>query len=190
MELIMRQLRDKIIKSRCGGRVERCHTMPHHGSYSNASHSWGVAMLMHYLWPEDFPRLAIYCLSHDIGEGWVGDIPAPTYWAIPGLREQLGKIEGDLVEEAGCPREDGLAPEDFAKLKACDRLELYIWCCEQQDMGNNFVLDCMGALTKYFHENPMPEPAQELFKTIQGSLGLMVPVQQGVVQRIVNGSGS
>jgi hypothetical protein len=44
-----------VIQSRSGGRVERCHGLPHHGTYSNASHQWGVAMLMHYLWPDDFP---------------------------------------------------------------------------------------------------------------------------------------
>lgn len=180
----MTQLLDNIIKARCGGRVERCHTMPHAGSYNNAAHSWGVAMLMHYLWPKDFHRLAIYCLTHDIPEGWTGDIPSPVYWAVTGLREMLGKVEENLVRSSGCPYEGDLEAEDFAKLKACDRLELYIWCKEQWMMGNRFVADCMTALEKHFEETPLPQPAQLLFKQIIESS--MLPSQQGVVQKMVN----
>ena len=94
------QVLRNIIQSRCGGRVERCHVIPHLGSYSNASHSWGVAMLMHYLWPKDFPRLAIYCLSHDIPEAWTGDIPAPVAWAVPELKEALGTEDVAVVIDA------------------------------------------------------------------------------------------
>lgn len=175
-----------IIQSRCGGRVERCHTIPHLGSYSNASHSWGVAMLMYYLWPDDFSRLAIYCLSHDIPEAWVGDIPAPVMWALPELKKALGAIEEDLAHEVGIPCETDLSPDDFAKLKACDRLELYIWCKEQWMLGNRYVADCMKALEDYFSKNPLPQPAKELYEKIVEHH--MMPEQQGVVQRVANGS--
>ena len=178
---------NEIIRSRCGGKVERCHTIPHNGSYNNAAHSWGVAMLMYYIWPEDFPRLAIYCLSHDIGEGWMGDVPAPALWAMGKAREHFDNMEGDLQEAAGCPREDALLPEDLAKLKACDRLELYIWCREQMAMGNMYVKDCEKALRFYFRDNPLPEPAMSLCADLIGMKDeAYTPTQQGVVQELMD----
>jgi 5'-deoxynucleotidase YfbR-like HD superfamily hydrolase len=143
-------------------------------------------MLMHYLWPDDFQRLAIYCLSHDIPEAWVGDIPAPVMWASAELKGVLGKLEKKLIASVGCPSEENLSPEDLAKLKACDRLELYIWCKEQWMMGNRFVADCMLALETYFTENPLPQPAKTLYEQIIENH--MMPEQQGVVQKVANGS--
>jgi len=144
---------------------------------------------MYFLWPEDFGRLGIYCLTHDIGEGWTGDIPAPVFWAVKGLKDQIGAIEGALVKAAGCPDENELPKEDFAKLKACDRLELYLWAREQEAMGNQFVWDCLNALRGFFKENPLPDRAQALFKALEEQ-EILTPRQQGVVQEIVNGKGS
>lgn len=176
----------QIIRSRCGGRVERCHTIPHQGSYSNAAHSWGVAMLMWYLFPQDYPRLSIYCLTHDIGEGWTGDVPAPALWAVTGMRESFSALEGELQEMAGVPREDSLSDEDMRKLKACDRLELYIWCREQLLRGNQFVKDCILALEVYFAENPLPYPAAVVYSELQRMDDtLLLPQQQGIIQSLV-----
>lgn len=184
----MSSIFDKIIRSRCGGRVERCHTIPHHGSYNNAAHSWGVAMLMYYLFPEDYPRLSIYCLTHDIGEGWMGDVPAPALWAVDGLRQVWGDLEADLIEIAGCPSEKDLSKEDLLKLKTCDRLELYLWCKEQEALGNLFVQDCITALSNYFvkGETYHPAAADLLIAIERGKPKDFTPNQQGVVQRLVS----
>jgi hypothetical protein len=101
---------DCIVQSRSGGRVERCHGLPHLGTYSNATHQWGVAMLMHYIWPDDFPRLALVCLTHDVPEAWVGDIPAPTCRYTPGLKESLSAAEGNINKDLLLPAEDELDP--------------------------------------------------------------------------------
>lgn len=176
-----------IVQSRAGGRVERCHGVPHAGSYSNAAHSWGVAMLMFYLWPEDFPRLAGACLAHDVPEAWVGDVPAPTMRYLPGLRKDLGEIEDGLNASLGLPAEGELAIEDHVKLKACDRLELYLWCREQLLLGNQFVGETLKELKRFFSEVPLPEEAMKLFRQFENME--LLPVQAGVMKEVC-GDGS
>lgn len=170
----------RVVNSRGGGKVERCHAVPHLGSYNNAAHSWGVAMLLHYLFPEDFPRLVIYALSHDVPEFWVGDIPAPTLRYTVGVREQLADLEARISNTLGLPAEAGLMPEDLAKLKACDRLELWLWCREEQLRGNMFVDECLSELERYFVEAPLPEVARRFLQTAQENE--LLPRQQGVVK--------
>jgi 5'-deoxynucleotidase YfbR-like HD superfamily hydrolase len=175
----------RIVQTRAGGRVERCHGAPHHGSYNNAAHSWGVAMLLYVLWPDDFPRLALHCLSHDVPEAWVGDVPAPTMRYVPGLREQLGHIEGRISESLGLPKEHDLPLEDHAKLKACDRLELYIWCHEQKLLGNQFVNEFITELDRFFTEVPLPAEAAALVEEIRK--GELLPRQSGVIRELADG---
>lgn len=158
---------NNVIQSRLGGKVERCHNVPHVGSYSDAAHSWGVAMLMWYLWPEDFPRLGIYCLTHDVPEGLVGDVPAPTGRYVPGLKDSLTALETKVNRSLGLPPEAELDPEDYAKLKACDRLEFWLWCQEQLLLGNQMVLDGAEEMERYFDEVPLPDRAQRLYEALR-----------------------
>jgi len=175
------ELAECIVQSRAGGKVERCHGIQHHGTYSNASHQWGVAMLMHYLWPDDFPRLALACLSHDVPEAWFGDIPAPTCRYAPGLKELLNAAEGRLNKSLLLPAEDELAKEDYAKLKCCDRLEFWLWCCEQELSGNLFAQEGKKEVERYFKEVPLLPEAQELYDHMK-SMDLL-PVLSGVVKK-------
>lgn len=177
-------LATRVVQTRSGGRVERCHGIPHQGSYNNAAHSWGVAMLLHAIWPEDFGRLALNCLSHDVAEAWVGDVPAPTMRYVPGLRQQLGALEGRLCEALGLPREDAMAPEDHAKLKACDRLEFWLWCREQRLMGNSFAAEAQEELERYLIETPLPARAQLLFIALRDRANSVLPTQQGVMKEL------
>lgn len=171
-----------IVQSRCGGATQRCHNIRHIGEYSNAAHSWGVAMLMWYLWPQDFPKLAIYCLSHDVPEGWVGDIPSPTLRYVPGLADSLKHIEAGLNRDIGLPGEsEGLTPEEYLKLKTCDRMEFWLWTLEQRTLGNHFALGAQIAVEA--HMQDLPEPARSVFKHIKN--GNLLPKQAGVVEEAV-----
>lgn len=175
----------RVVEARSGGRVERCHGVPHVGSYNNAAHSWGVAMLMHYLWPEDFPRLALACLSHDVPERLVGDIPAPSLRHIPGLREGIGGLEARINISLGLPAEAELSEEDHSKLKACDHLELWIWSNEQLLLGNKFAEECIIALEDLWSSRPLPKEAEALRKELKKS-GFL-PERSGVmIQRVLS----
>jgi len=181
-EKLMNRIVDCVIQSRSGGKVERAHGIPHQGSYNNAAHSWGVAMLMYYIFPEDFPRLVLQCLSHDVPEAWVGDIPAPVGRYVPGLKSRLSEIEGSLNHSIGLPAEDDLDEEDFAKLKACDRLEFYLWCREQGCRGNLYAQESQNEIERYFVEVPLPERAQLFYTELQACS--VVPRQAGVIKAL------
>lgn len=173
---------DRVIQTRSGGKVERCHIMPHQGSYNNAAHSWGVAMLMNTLWPEDFERLALVCLAHDVGESCVGDIPAPVLRYLPEFRAAVSGMEAKICDSLGLPREDFLSPSDHAKLKACDRLELYLWCREQLAAGNTFAEEFLTELKRYFVETPLPSPADALFSRLEHMS--VLPRQAGIIKAL------
>lgn len=171
--------------ARAGGRVERGHGITHQGSYSNAAHQWGVAMLMLQLFPEDFPRLASYCLTHDVPEAWFGDVPATTMRYVPGLREQLGVYEAATNRSLGLPPEQELGEEDHLKLKCCDRLELYLWCMEQRMLGNRFVEEILKELEYFFSIAPL-HPVAATFLENAKSQYVDPPQQGGVVREIVD----
>lgn len=122
----------RLVQMRGGGQVERCHGFRHFGTYSNAQHQWGVAMLMWVLWPEDFPRLSIYCLTHDVPEQWIGDIPANSKaGAPPEFKIWEKAVERRIFSDMGLPTGEELSALDHQKIKNCDSLELYLWCQEQ-----------------------------------------------------------
>lgn len=180
---MMDELANDVIQTRCGGHVERCHKIRHHGSYSNAAHQWGAAMLMWHLWPEDFPRLGIYVLTHDVPEGIVGDIPAPALRHVEGMSESLKKIEARINHRHGLPAETDLSTEDYAKVKACDRLEFWIWCSEQVAMGNQYAYDAMGEMENYLSVSRMPAKAMDLFNALRART--VLPCQRGIIEEVI-----
>lgn len=158
----MKQQIDNFINIRAGGKVERCHTIPREGSYSVASHSWGVAMIMHQIWPEDFQRLCLICLTHDVTERFTGDIPYPLISNSPVIRRELKDISAKISAKLGIPSEASLSDEDYVKLKACDQLELWTWAREQvYRSGNTFAFEIVTALEEHWEKFPLPERAEK-----------------------------
>lgn len=163
-------LADRVRLARLGGGVERCHIIPHIGSYNNAAHSWGVAMLMLQLWPEDFPRLAAYCICHDVPEAWVGDIPAHTKQRLPALGAALQELEDEVFTRLQLPSENELVGEDRLKLKACDALELYLWALEEIDQSNRHASEIVVKLESWFdnaEHRALPQEAFMLYKNLR-----------------------
>lgn len=157
----------RVVQARAGGAVERSHTFPHHGSYSVAAHSWGVAMLMRELWPADFPRLAAACLCHDVAEAWIGDIPAPAKRLVPGLSEKLTALEASIERDLGLPILCELSPEDARKVKACDCLEFYLWSREQINLGNVRAHEGLREVSAYLEETWVPWEAYALYRELE-----------------------
>lgn len=174
----------RVVQARLGGKVERCHGIPHHGSYSNAAHTWGALVLLWQLFPEHWVRVSPVLLAHDVGEGWLGDIPAPTMRYVPGLRDTITGMEGMIVSDLGFDTEFGLTKEEHAAFKACDRLELYLWANEQYLMGNQYAGDCIRELETYFRQEPLPGQAFVFFERLRAVS--LLPKQAGVVKDIVD----
>jgi hypothetical protein len=164
------KLEQRVLLARLGGMVERCHILPHAKSYSNAAHSWGVAMLMLQLWPEDFPRLAGYCLCHDVPEAWVGDIPAHTKHRLGAeARAQLQALESGVFTRLQLPDENELSISDQEKLKACDALDLWLWARDEMRRGNYHAEEVCWKLEFWFRngDRALPSPADEVWRGLQ-----------------------
>ncbi len=178
---------DKIIQTRAGGRVQRCHALGPVPGYTNDRHSWGVAMLMWQLWRYDFSRLGIYCLGHDVPEFIVGDMVSPVLRYAPReMKDYIAYLEDSISTWLDIPWEGELSEEDFRKLKACDHLEFYITCREEAQSGNKFVLEGLAEIRRYFTETPLPEPANGLFLQLE-KLPELKPRQAGVVLELASG---
>lgn len=177
------RLLQQIVDIRHAGRVERCHALPHHGSYTDAAHQWGVAMLILKLWPEDFARLGPVALCHDIPEGWVGDIPAPVLrYGGTEVRATIARIERNISKELGVPSEHDLTEEDFTKLKVADRLEFILWAYEQVRMGNEGLQGSIDEALRYINAAPVPAPAGQLIAQILEH-GINKARTKGMVER-------
>lgn len=183
----------RLVHIRAGGQVERCHGFRHFGTYQNSQHQWGVAMMMWTLWPEDFPRLGIHCLVHDVPEQWTGDIPANFKAAAPlSLKEFETMVERRIMSDLGLPQDDELSDLDRQKIKNCDSLELYMWCVEQQWLyGVQPVSEITRQLDSFYNSSGrvqlLPE-ARSLYDNLRlCSMQDIRPTVAGVVERIARG---
>lgn len=176
-------LAERVIQVRTSIGVERVHTWRHLGRYSNAEHQWGATVLLHQLWPEDFPRLALVMVTHDVPESWTGDTPGGLFRLSPGLTSIFRSWELKLSGALGVPSEHNLSPEDMAKVKACDRLELWLWLNEQLAQGNMFAQNFLDELEDFFAANPLPDRALLLKDAIQAR-GVL-PRQMSFLREVV-----
>lgn len=133
--------------------MERAHIIPHTRSYNNGYHSYGVATLCHLLWPDD-PHLVVFALFHDTPERWTGDMPSTMIRVNDLLRTSLREEDERISSGLKLPSEHALAPEDFIKLKAADKLELWLWTYEEEALGNQMVLNCRSELDMVFDNDP------------------------------------
>jgi len=177
---------NKIAHTRAAGAVKRCHVMRILGEYNNAMHQWNTTMLLWYLFPEKFTKLAPYCLSHNIGEVVMGDIPATVKWSLGETVNQIEKIEEETIGYLGFPTCSELEYDDLKIVKACDSLELYLFCLEQLQMGNMLVFGCKENLEAHFRTGWLPTIALDFYYSlVQGGLPLSTQESGGKRLRTV-----
>lgn len=162
----------KIAAARAGGSVERCHGIPHHGSYSNGKHSWNCLILLWHLFPEHWSRLSGYVMVHDVPEFVFGDIPSPVK-RYSGIFHKVEQAEDNYLRDIGLPTMSSLTEEEIEIFDACDKLELYLWCREQEFLGNNHVRSWIVQLDGYFIEAPLPNAARVFFRELNSGEDLM-----------------
>ena len=163
---------DMVRAIREGGTTERCHTTPHHGSYSVAEHSWGVATLLAILHPDPPIELILAGMWHDVHERWTGDIPAPIKWKFNDIiKEEMKRIETaidiglgiDLNLARNSLTGFALPPEDLKWLKACDMLEFWLWSTDQIALGNQNANEGRSNAEYWFstHEDKVPDEIRD-----------------------------
>lgn len=166
---------EKILALREGGQVQRCHTLPHIGSYTVGQHSFDAVNLLLTLHPDPSLKLVKAVLWHDMAERWVGDTPAPVLRSNPEFKRLYEELEQKALERLDLNLGD-LTEDELAWLKAVDRLEFVHWCFTQLSMGNQFVGVALGNAFKMLDEmENIPEPArlhlEELREGDYGRLG-------------------
>jgi len=128
------KLSDRVRIIREAGAVERCHVWPKTQPYRNGQHSWGVCVLLRLLWPDD-QHLLDFALFHDVPELITGDVPSPAIGRL-GIQEPLKREDRRIMSALRLPDEHALGPDDWAKLRAADSLDLWLWAWDEEAMGN------------------------------------------------------
>lgn len=145
-----------------GGKTERTHTTPHHGSYSVAEHSWGVVTLLAILHPNPSRDLILAGLWHDVHERWTGDIPAPAKWCLGKVVvDELKRFENAI--ESSLEINFDLSTEDLKWLKVCDMLEFWLWSVDQIALGNQNANEGRKNAVYWFntHSDDVPDIVQD-----------------------------
>jgi 5'-deoxynucleotidase YfbR-like HD superfamily hydrolase len=148
--------REKIYASRhLAGMVKRYSTWPMLRQQTVAEHCWRVACI--YVEIFGLPRAEIlyYCLHHDSGELWAGDLPFLIKKSDPVLQQAMLKAEA-----TGLRMLDIVLPElselERAQVKISDLLEMHETGKVEYAMGNKFaepiVNDTLTAAQKLANE--------------------------------------
>lgn len=155
----------RIAATREAGTVRRCHIVPHHGQYNIAQHSYGAVSLLLLLHPHPSLNLIKAVQWHDVAERWLGDVPAPAKWTHTELGEAYERAEEELLKRLGLFGE--LTDLEVAWLKAVDTLELWLWCREEEALGNEAVTAmrraCEAVTEKRGLEGSLPEPVRAFY---------------------------
>lgn len=116
------------------GDVVRFHNHVGIEKQKNSEHQWGVALILHFIYPSCSKHLLVAALTHDAAEYFTGDIPFPTKAACPELSRLLVQLEKQWEADNGIERD--LHWEEHVAIKFCDTLEGMWYCVNQVKIGN------------------------------------------------------
>lgn len=133
----------EIMKLRDAAAVTRWHTMRTQRTQTLAEHSFGVAQLALYIYPQSSAALLSACLWHDLAEYTTGDMPAQVKWRSEAIKNALERLEGEYNREHNLVT--SLTKKEKHILKWCDSMELILWCHEELELGNRHP-DLMRAI--------------------------------------------
>lgn len=129
-----------------GGFIERYHTKGQRmlTRQSVSDHSWRMAAIIRYVWPDCRVVLVWATLFHDVSERVTGDMPSPIKTANPIVQAALNKISTE--EEVRLGIRFDLNDEERRLLAWVDRFEGAVHCADELEMGNRKVI---GTLRRY-----------------------------------------
>lgn len=154
----------QILSLRASGNVQRCHTNMHHGNYLISEHiGQGITLLL-LLHPDPSLNLIRAWTFHDSPELWTGDTPAPTKRRFPQLKAELNAVEQAHHEEHPRTHSGLLTDSDVRWLKGIDLLELYLWCRDQELVGNMHATVVAERVHDWMKENDTPDQVMAFLK--------------------------
>lgn len=152
--------------TREAGAVRRCHIVPHHGQYNIAQHSYGAVSLLLLLHPDPSLNLIKAVQWHDVGERWLGDMPAPAKWSNPELGRVYEAAEARVLKALDLLPD--LTRDEGRWLRAVDILDLLLWCREEAALGNTAVSrmlrSCVDAMDRAAEAGTLPEPVRAFYQ--------------------------
>lgn len=133
---------------------------------SVGEHSFGVAWFVMLL-TQGAPTVDLLyaAISHDAAEAVVGDVPAPTKRAVPGLKTALDKYEDEITNAFGLWPVN-LDEHDHRILKFADIYEGMLYCCTQRSMGNKNADSIFANFRDYAAQMEPSGIALEIFHTL------------------------
>lgn len=111
-----------------GGGVRRYHAEGRWIDQNVAEHTWRALVILLHLWPASDAQTILNLITHDISEGYTGDIPAPVK-RDPDTRSAVTFLESEFEVHLGLDRIDG-PPDEVLHLKLADYIEGALTCQE------------------------------------------------------------
>ncbi|HIZ00066.1 MAG TPA: 5'-deoxynucleotidase [Firmicutes bacterium] len=139
-------------------------------------HSHQVAVLTHalvsiendvYGGHVDAGKAVLYALYHEVGEVMTGDMPTPVKYFNGQLHGEYAKVEQLAVDKIAATLPDELkgsvypylqadkASEEYAFVKAADKLSAYLKCLEELRSGNSEFVQAEKTIGKALREKKM-----------------------------------
>lgn len=133
---------------RRGLSTRRYHQYHTHGIDSVGKHSAGVAMFCAIIDPQCSRDVLFSCLTHDLAEAVVGDLPAPTKRALsPRARAEFDDLEeSKLIEHKMVV---GLSKSEGLLVKLGDYLDGLSFCIEERRRGNTELNEVAETYVSY-----------------------------------------
>jgi 5'-deoxynucleotidase YfbR-like HD superfamily hydrolase len=135
--------RDRINRSRyLAGCVKRYHTWPTIKTQTVGHHSWRVACIFVEVFGLPRAEVLYFCLHHDSGELFAGDIPFGIKKLVPDLKNAMNIAEGYGLEHLGL-KLPKLTEEELTQVKISDLLEMYETGEYELNLGNAYAATIM-----------------------------------------------
>ncbi len=134
------------------GFVKRCHTQPGPATQTTGHHSFEVALLLEYIYPQCTKAALLRALTHDSAEVATGDVPAPVKRGNIVLAQALAEAEEHFEKQHGINYD--LAPEEEQAVKMADMLSLLLFSRHQRRLGNTYFEVFEERLTAWFYKVP------------------------------------
>jgi 5'-deoxynucleotidase YfbR-like HD superfamily hydrolase len=157
----------KALRMREAGKIERCHVIPHVTPYNVGFHSWAMLTLLDLLHPR--PTLALYraIMKHDLAERHTGDMPGIVRVVDPELYATYAAAGEMIDEHLGYTVK--LNENEKKWLKALDKLEFWMYCHDEANMGNDNIQNGIDATEAWFNRNwsDLPPAVQRFFRKFE-----------------------
>jgi 5'-deoxynucleotidase YfbR-like HD superfamily hydrolase len=142
------------------GCVKRYSTWPMIQPQTVGHHCWRVACIFVEIFGMPRAEVLYYCLHHDSGELFAGDVPFGVKKQVQGLKESMDKAEAIGLHLLGIKLPQ-LSKEELAQVKICDYLEMHETGEHELNLGNlyaeDIVADTMHAAQRLANESCMSQ---------------------------------